>query len=89
MALRFLWSWSLEIACECFGLFVWITGLFDCTLGFPGEGPRWSIISANVDSFATNFNCLQWDADVFMLQEARIADSNHLVESQRKAGEVP
>ena len=57
---------------------------FDQTLGFPGEGPKWSVISANVDSFQTNFNCLQWDADVFMLQEARIAESN-MAESQRKA----
>ena len=61
------------------------TGLFDSTLGFPGEGPRWSIISANVDSFAANYNCLQWNADAFMLQEARIADSN-MAEAQRKAG---
>ena len=61
------------------------TDLFDSTLGYPGEGPRWSILSANVDSFATNYNCLQWNADVFLLQEARIADSN-LAEAQRKAG---
>ena len=32
---------------------------FDMTLGYPGEGPKWSVISANVDSFATNSNCLQ------------------------------
>ena len=55
---------------------VWVIYGFDMTLGFPGEGPKWSVISANVDSFATNFNCLQWDADVFMIQEARAADSN-------------
>ena len=63
----------------------WGSDIFDSTLGFPGEGPRWSIRSANVDSFATNYNCLQWDADVFLLQEARIADSN-IAEVQRKAG---
>ena len=66
------------------GKIVWVTNDFNMTLGFFGEGPTWSVISANVDSFATNFNCLQWDADAFMLQEARVADSN-LVESQRKA----
>ena len=64
------------------GKIVWVTNDFNMTLGFFGEGPTWSVISANVDSFATNFNCLQWDADAFMLQEARVADSN-LVESQR------
>ena len=59
---------------------------FDRTLGFPGEGegPKWTIISANVDSFTTNANCLHWEADTFLLQEARIADSN-LVDAQRKA----
>ena len=57
---------------------------FDTTLGYPGEGPRWAIISANIDSFATNDNCLHWEADVLALQEARVAESN-LVESQRKA----
>ena len=62
----------------------WSSTIFDATLGFPGEGPRWSIISANIDSFATNVNCLQWDADAFMLQEARIAESN-MAEAQRKA----
>ena len=67
-----------------FSCLVWFYAIFDATLGFPGEGPRWSIISANVDSFATNVNCLQWDADAFMLQEARIAESN-LVDAQRKA----
>ena len=58
----------------------WSSTIFDATLGFP----RWSIISANIDSFATNVNCLQWDADAFMLQEARIAESN-MAEAQRKA----
>ena len=31
-----------------------------------------------------NVSCLSWDADVFLLQEARIADSN-MLESKRKA----
>ena len=58
--------------------------IFDCTLGFPGEGPKWAMISANVDSFITNVNCLHWEADAFMLQEARIAHSN-MLDAQRKA----
>ena len=58
--------------------------LFDRTLGFPGEGPKWAIISANIDSFSTNANCLHWQADAFLLQEARIADSN-MIDAQRKA----
>ena len=62
----------------------WYALDFDSTLGYPGEGPRWSMISANIDSFATNASCLHWNADAFMLQEARVADSN-LTESQRKA----
>ena len=43
----------------------WLTLLFDRTLGFPGEGPKWAIVSANVDSFTTNVNCLHWEADAF------------------------
>ena len=62
----------------------WHASWFDQTLGFPGEGPHWSMISANVDSFATNASCLQWDADVFLLQEARIAESN-MQDAKRKA----
>ena len=62
----------------------WVAMDFDSTLGYPGEGPRWSMISANIDSFATNASCLHWNADAFMLQEARIAESN-LTEAQRKA----
>lgn len=58
---------------------------FDQTLGFPGEGPKWAMISANVDSFITNANCLHWEADTFLLQEARIAESN-MMDAQRKAG---
>ena len=57
---------------------------FDQTLGFPGEGPKWAIISANIDSFSTNANCLHWQADAFLLQEARIADSN-MIDAQWKA----
>lgn len=63
---------------------IWAIMDFDSTLGYPGEGPPWSTVSANVDSCATNYNCMRWEADVFLLQEARVADSN-LVESQRKA----
>ena len=62
----------------------WQMAWFDKTLGFPGEGPPWSMISANVDSFATNASCLQWDADAFLLQEARIAESN-MLDAKRKA----
>lgn len=58
--------------------------LFNKTLGYPGEGPKSSVISANVDSCATNVNCLQWDADAFFLQEARITEPN-MTESRRKA----
>ena len=63
---------------------LWWASCYDQTLGYPGEGPRWSIISANIDSFATNVSCLSWDADVFLFQEARIADSN-MMEAKRKA----
>lgn len=58
--------------------------LFDSTLGYPGEGPKWTIVSANVDSFSTNASCLQWEAGAFFLQEARVSDSN-MVDAQRKA----
>ena len=43
-----------------------------------------AMISANVDSFITNANCLHWEADAFLLQEARIAHSN-MMDAQRKA----
>ena len=49
---------------------VWAIYRFDMTLGFPGEGPKWPILTANVDSFSTNFNCLQWDADVTWLSHS-------------------
>ena len=62
----------------------WTCRLFDCTLGYPGEGPKWTIVSANIDSFSTNARCLQWEADAFFLQEARVSDSN-MVNAQRKA----
>lgn len=75
--------WCNTVAVD-FLVIAWQSRLFDCTLGYPGEGPRWSIISANIDSFATNSSCLGWSADVLMLQEARIADSN-FVDAKRKA----
>lgn len=77
-------TWNVFRHCRDIPAYTWVTVVFDMTLGFPGEGPKWSIISANVDSFATSSNCLQWDADAFMLQEARVAESN-LADSQRKA----
>ena len=58
--------------------------IFDGTLGYPGEGPKWTVVSANIDSFSTNASCLQWEADAFFLQEARVSESN-LVDAQRKA----
>ena len=32
----------------------WIFECFNMTLGYPGEGPKWSAISANIDSFAAS-----------------------------------
>ena len=49
--------------------------VFDCTFGFPGEGP-WSITSANIDSFQTHPDCVQWDSDVVAIQETRLSSNN-------------
>lgn len=78
-----IWNSFMSVA-DFFPLDCWILQHFDSTLGFPGEGPRWTIISANVDSFNTNMNCLQWEADVLLMQEARLAESN-MIDAQRKA----
>ena len=86
-AARFLWNdriQNFQLIERPVTIAHWMKLTFDQTLGFPGEGPKWSVVSANVDSFLTNVNYLHWDADAFMLQEARVAESN-IVEAQRKA----
>ena len=56
--------------------------LFDCTLGYPGEGPFgdpsdcMTLFSANLGSFRTNGSWKTWDADVCCLQETRIGRAN-------------
>lgn len=73
--------------CWHLGCFVIFRGALTSTtrhLHFLEKDLNGPFISANIDSFAASANCLHWDADAFMLQEARIAESN-MVESQRKA----
>ena len=55
-----------------------ISFAFDASLGFPGEGPdQWTCITANVESLATHPHFLNWQDDVQILQEIRIAKSNY------------
>ena len=55
-----------------------ISYAFDASLGFPGEGPdQWTCITANVESLATHPHYLNWQDDVQILQEIRIAKSNY------------
>ena len=55
---------------------------FDCTLGYPGEGPSdnsdglMTLCSANLGSFRTNGSWKTWNADVCCLQETRIGRAN-------------
>ena len=56
---------------------------FDASLGFPGEGP-WSLTSANIDSFQSHPDCVQWDSDVIAIQESRLAKSN-ITDARHKA----
>lgn len=52
---------------------------FDCTLGFPGEGPKSDTVtlwSANIGSLRTNPLWKSWGADICCLQETRIGKAN-------------
>ncbi len=56
---------------------------FDATLGFPGEGPnnhsfegQWSCVSANIDSIVTHPHVFNWEDNLILLQETRVAESN-------------
>ena len=49
---------------------------FDHTCGFPGEGPFWSCLSANVNSVNSHPHCLDWTDDLVCLQEARLSTTN-------------
>ena len=58
----------------------WTLGLpsfaFDCTKGYPGEGPdSWCITTANIDSLAAHPSVLSWDSDVLLLQETRCGEN--------------
>ena len=48
----------------------------DQTCGFPGEGPFWSCISANVNSVNSHPDCLHWKDDLVCLQETRLSQSS-------------
>ena len=50
---------------------------FDHTCGFPGEGPFWSCISANVNSVNSHPDCLLWKDDLICLQETRLSLSGY------------
>ena len=54
---------------------------FDCTLGFPGEGPcrspkTWSLVSANVGSLNSNVQWKTFDDHLLCLQETRVGKNN-------------
>ena len=49
---------------------------FNSTLGFPGEGPMWSMASFNVGSLQKHLDCLDLQHDVIALQECRITSAN-------------
>ena len=53
---------------------------FDCSLGFPGEGPSddkpWSLISANIGSLFSHVGWKAWEDHVICLQESRIGKNN-------------
>ena len=55
---------------------------FDCTLGFPGEGPEqlnrkpFTLASQNIGSINTNHSWKRLNADVVCLQETRIGKNN-------------
>lgn len=46
---------------------------FDHTCGFPGEGPAWTCVSANVNSVNSHPHCLEWEDDLVCIQEARLS----------------
>lgn len=47
---------------------------FDATLGFPGEGPQWSIAAANVGSWLANTDLAHWSQAAVALQEVRLSN---------------
>ena len=49
--------------------------LFDCTLGFEGEGP-WTLASVNVGSLEKHLHVISPDIDAMALQETRHTQSN-------------
>ena len=74
---------SLQKVRLCFFGFLWFgSGLFDSTLGFPGEGPvgshdgLWSLVSANVGSLNTNVQWKAFEDKVLCLQETRVGRNN-------------
>ena len=82
---QFVWfcdlSWHLP-AFVSGGLSLFVQVSFDCTLGYPGEGPFgnpsdcMTLFSANLGSFRTNGSWKTWSADVCCLQETRIGRAN-------------
>ena len=55
---------------------------FDHTCGYPGEGPPWSCVSANVNSVNSHPHCLEWVDDLICIQEARLSSTN--IQNPRK-----
>ena len=49
---------------------------FDSTLGFPGEGPSWSLLSANINSLNAHPHWTSWEDDVLCFQETRLTAGN-------------
>ncbi len=76
-ALRFL-SCMISLGCMPKIIFRNTRDLFsfDHTCGFPGEGPFWSCISANVNSVNSHPDCLYWKDDLVCLQETRLSQSS-------------
>ena len=65
---------------QTFRLFRFLDECFNATLGFPGEGPSdektWSLISANINSFATNVHWKTWNDEIICAQETRLGKNN-------------
>ena len=54
----------------------WVMLEYDCTLGFPGEGPPWSLLSANINSLNAHPHWMSWNDDVLCFQETRLTEAN-------------
>lgn len=67
---------SLSSLFTWFESFPFCPTLFDSTKGYPGEGPCWSLLSANLDSLPANKHCINMPESFLAFQESRNAKSN-------------